>query len=406
MTSEPLPMVWPLRADIMRAAALIWVAVALFLLASHLRQETAVGLTAGGTLAFADDTINFWAAPRLALEGRVAEIYDFAKFHAFQSSVLGGPIHLYHYSYPPVAILLTLPLGLLPYLWGVAAWFVGGWVAFAASVRRAWPAGGRKPGNCVLYALAAPAVLVNWMTGQSGTWTASLLGGGLMALDRRPILAGILLGALIAKPQMALLVPVALVAARRWAALAACAATAAVLVLASAALFGTDPWWAFVEREPILRRWILEDGTGVWHLFTSVFVSVRHLPASVPAAYAAQGVSCLAALVVVARAWSAPAPQPAKNALLVMSGFFATPYIQVYDLVVATLAPLWLISLPAVNGTERRLRLLGFIPLLLAPLATPMVAQATGVNIGWLLLVPTLCTAVCACRRRAPTEGA
>ena len=51
----------------------------------------------------------------------------------------------------------------------------------------------RPAGRCILLlALAYPAVLINIGHGQNGFLTAALLGGALIILDRRPILAGIL----------------------------------------------------------------------------------------------------------------------------------------------------------------------------------------------------------------------
>jgi hypothetical protein len=67
---------------------------------------------------------------------------------------------------------------------------------------------------CVV--MAAPAVMINLVSGQNGAFSAAILAGGLMLLDRRPVLAGLLLGLLCYKPQLAVLVQVALVASGRW----------------------------------------------------------------------------------------------------------------------------------------------------------------------------------------------
>ena len=53
------------------------------------------------------------------------------------------------------------------------------------------------------------------------------VGGGLLLLDRRPVLAGILFGALCYKPHFGMLIPVALAASGRWRAFGAAAASAA-----------------------------------------------------------------------------------------------------------------------------------------------------------------------------------
>ena len=95
--TEPTPPLTSLagRPARLRRLAVLWIVCSAFLLGLHLWWETAVRLTAGGNAAFGDDFINFWSAPRLAFQGRVADIYDFGRFHDFQKEVLGVPIHLY-----------------------------------------------------------------------------------------------------------------------------------------------------------------------------------------------------------------------------------------------------------------------------------------------------------------------
>ncbi|WP_237748850.1 glycosyltransferase 87 family protein, partial [Sphingobium sp. ba1] len=63
-----------------------------------------------------------------------------------------------------------------------------------------------------LLALGAPVVLICLGHGQNAFLTASLLGGGMLLLDTRPWVAGILLGGLVYKPQFAVLIPVILLA--------------------------------------------------------------------------------------------------------------------------------------------------------------------------------------------------
>ena len=302
---------------------------------------------------------------------------------------------------------MTLPFALLPYFWGLAAWFVGGLWVFAATVRATWPRGMRRRGDIALYALAVPAVYANAVTGQTGTWMAAIFGGGLMAIERRPMLAGALLGLLSAKPQMALLVPVALLSARRWTALIAFSAVCAVLTAATAWLFGIDVWGDFAGRVSLVRRSVLEAGIGLdtdvttWNIFISVFVMIRALPASVAVAYAVQGAAGLIAVSLVIAAWRSAGPQNAKNAVLVMAAFFATPYVQLYDLVVATLVPLWLVlSVPA-DDARQTAAWLAAIPLLLAPLAAPALYRLTGYATGCLWLVPAFAVAVRSCLRCA-----
>ena len=172
-------------------------------------RQTQDHLTNGAGRPFGDDFINYWSAAYLALHGRAAEIYDPAAFHAFEQTVAGAPIDAYHYSYPPVLLLLTAPLALIPYVPALFVWLSAGWFAFYRALSLAMP-------RALLLAIAAPAVFINAVGGQNGTWTAALFGGGLGLLERRPFVAGGLLGLLIYKPQLGLLIPVALIAGRHW----------------------------------------------------------------------------------------------------------------------------------------------------------------------------------------------
>jgi hypothetical protein len=80
-----------------------------------------------------------------------------------------------------------------------------------------------------------------------------LLLGGIRMLERRPLIAGILFGLTSFKPQFALLIPLALIAAAQWRCLLAAVVTVAALVLVSAWLFGTGTWFAWIEGLPADR---------------------------------------------------------------------------------------------------------------------------------------------------------
>jgi arabinofuranan 3-O-arabinosyltransferase len=203
------------------------------------------------------------------------------------------------------------------------------------------------PGQgALLLALATPAVFVNPVGGQNGAWTAALFGGGLSLLERRPLLAGGLLGLLIYKPRLGPLIPVALLAGRHWRAFAAASVVAGALLAVSVIWFGTDAWAEYLRNLGVLRRMILEDGSGVWHRFISVFVGARRLGAPVEAAYVIQAVAGALACIAVAWVWFCDAPAGVKNAVLVLGTCLATPYLRDYDLVFGALVVAWLWQCP------------------------------------------------------------
>src|ERR1700760_1738864 len=231
----------------LRLIARLWIVIALVTYVVDLLRQTHDGLTDGIRRPFGDDFVNYWSGPFLALHGRAGEVYAFAAFHAFERSITGPHVDFYHYSYPPVLLLLTLPLALVPYVPALGVWLVSTWYGFYRALRFTGSDG------MLLLSLAAPVLFVNAVGGQNGALTAALLGGGLLLLDRRPGVAGILFGLLVYKPQLALMLPFALIAGRRWLTVGVTAATAALLVAASIAAFGVHPWLQYAANVPVLR---------------------------------------------------------------------------------------------------------------------------------------------------------
>ncbi|HVZ52661.1 MAG TPA: glycosyltransferase family 87 protein [Pseudolabrys sp.] len=367
-----------------------YVAAAAFGYAVDLFPQTLDHLTDGDNRPFGDDFINYWSGAALALAGRAGDVYNFSAFHAFEQSVVGAPIQQYHYSYPPVLLILSAPFALLPYVPALFVWLIASWFAFWRALRGAMPQGG-----ALLLALATPAVLINAIGGQNGAWTAALFGGGLVLIERRPCLAGVLFGLLICKPQIGLLIPVALIAGRHWRVFLAAALTSAVLLLASVLLFGLDAWTHYLANVTVLRHVILENGAGVWHRMVSVFVAARRLGASVEMAYAAQTLTALFAAGAVALVWWRDTPAHLKYALLLLATCLATPYLQDYDLVFGAFVAAWLWQQSAVMDEryESALQLSCGLVLLLPLMAAPL-GRATGLAFGPLFILPAFIVAL------------
>ena len=279
-------------------AARCFAAAATVIFVWDLLRQTHHHLTNGAGRPLGDDFINYWSGAFLAWHGRAAEIYNWSAFHAFEQAVVGAPLDFYHYAYPPVLLLLTAPLAFVPYVPALALWLAAGWLAFYRTLRLVMASD-----HVLLFALATPAVLINAVGGQNGTWTAALFGSGLRFLATRPTLAGALLGLLIYKPQLGMLIPVALLSGRHWRGFVAATLVAGLLLAASVIGFGPDVWGDYVRNLTALRHLILEDGTGVWHRFVTVFVAARRLGASVEAAYVAQAIAALGAATAVALVW-------------------------------------------------------------------------------------------------------
>jgi alpha-1,2-mannosyltransferase len=178
----------------------------------------------------------FWTAAELARHGHAADAYGDPERSALVA-LFGSGVYP-PFFYPPTALLFWLPFAFLPFAAAVALWTAVTGSAYAMAIRTLL--GGRS----VVTALAYPGVLVCALYGQNSFLSAALLSGAALTLDRYPALAGILIGLLAYKPQLALLAPLALAMAGRWRTLGAAAFTVAVLLGGSVLAFGVEPWIA------------------------------------------------------------------------------------------------------------------------------------------------------------------
>jgi alpha-1,2-mannosyltransferase len=299
-------------------------------------------LRPGGVLAtlqpVGGDFPPYWAASSLALRGHPAAVYDHPKLDAAERAVMGRKGHGYQpFLYPPVFLVIVLPLSLLPYNGSLIVWTLVGLVAYTIVVREIAP---RR--ETLWLALAFPAALLAILDGQNGLITAALFGGGLLLLERRPWIAGALFGFLCYKPQFGILLPMAFVAARKWRAATAAALVVAAFAGLSAALFGMQTWRAFLDGIPLVTNSMLGQGDVGFGKIQSIFGAARLWGASVAVAYAMQAVVSLLAAGAVLWIWLKPSGFPAKAAALATGTLLVTPYLLDYDLVLLALPIAWL----------------------------------------------------------------
>jgi hypothetical protein len=302
------------------------------------------------TAAAARDFTCMWTAGRLALHGGLPALFDRAAFNAALQSLFGAGFPSQVWSYPPPGLLLAALVSVFPFVPGFLLWTGATLAALWAALR----AGGLAP-RVAAAVILSPAAFDNALTGQNGALVAALLLGGLMLARARPAIAGLLLGALIIKPQFGLLVPVALLASRNGRAFGFAALSAAALSLLAGAAFGFDTWTAFFARtQPTLAAMLAEPWQAVLGhgIFASPLAAARSLGASLSAAELAQHAVTVIAAIVTWRAWRSPGAAPLPRvALTAALALLAAPWTHTYDMValasaVAVLAATARASLP------------------------------------------------------------
>ena len=238
----------------------------------------------------------------------------------------------------------------------------------------------------LLVAAAFPAVFVNLGHGQNGFLTAALIGGALFVLDRRPVVAGILIGLLAYKPQFGVLVPLVLIATLRWRTFAAASATVIATAGLATVLFGRDIWTAFAGSAEFTRTVVLEEGQTGWQKIQSLFSTVRMWGGSVDVAYGAQIALGLALAASVVWLWRSQARFELKAAALVIASLLATPYVLDYDLVVLAIAGAFLARHGLAHGfRDFEITALAFA--WAAPMVTRSIALYTGVPLGLIAML-------------------
>jgi hypothetical protein len=295
------------------------------------------------------DFSNVWTAGRMALDGRAADVWSWPDHFAVQRALHHkAEVDVFGWHYPPPFLLVAAALAILPYVPALIVWQLATLAPFASMMWRLVP---RR--ETLLLTLAAPVTLVCVTHGHNGFLTGLLLGGGLILLDKRPFAAGLLLGCLIYKPQLALILPPLLLAACSGRAIGGAMLSAGLLVTLTLAIWGWPVWQAFLDSLPLTRGVVIEQGSTGFYKIMSPFAAMRMWGADVPLAYAVQLLTTLAAMAAVVWVASARAVPELRNALVCAAVLVATPYVLDYDFVVLlpALAFLW------IDG-ERR----GFLP--------------------------------------------
>ena len=230
-----------LTAARMRGYSLILLGLSVLVFAGWIAVSD--GLIDRNSQPIGTDFSNVYAAGALTWRGRPADAYVPALQHAAEKAVFDGrEVRFYGWHYPPFFLAIAVLVAAVPYAWGLAIWLIASFAAYLAAIRAILP----RP-ETWLAASAFPAVFVNVGHGQNGFLTAALLGGALRWLDRRPALAGVLIGLLAYKPQFGVLIPIAMVAGGRWRTIGAAAVTVAVLIAVSFLTLGGGIWHAFAD---------------------------------------------------------------------------------------------------------------------------------------------------------------
>ncbi len=325
------------------------------------------------------DFLSFWTAAREALAGRSSLPYDPEAFRAVQAAVSGLP-DFFSFFYPPMWLLVLLPFGGEAFFPAFLIFAILSLLVFLIAILQIVPE--RK--NAILF-LTLPVVFFALMHGQNALFSAALLGFAFVQMEKGKLVwAGIFIGLLTYKPQLGVLIPLALIAAGYGLTFLAAAVTAVLFAAASWLAFGTATWQAFLAQAPFATQ-VLEQGLVEWTKMVSVFAAVRSLGGSVSLAWGVQIAVGIVMQLMVLRVWfDRSESMTVRSAVLVAGGLLATPFALGYDLVVLAIPIAFIVRDASHTGFMPWEKTLLAVVIAMSA-STPELAVLTGLPVSPLL---------------------
>lgn len=254
----------------------------------------------------------------MAAGGDAASAYDIAAHRAIELSV--APVDgLLPFPYPPPFLLLAVPFGVAPFWLALVAWLALTGGLYVAASRSVAP---------FPYALAHPSVLANALIGQNGFLTSAIIISGTASLRRRPLISGAILGSMVIKPQLALLLPVALLAGREWRAIGGAALSSTILLLAAFLILGGETYQGFFKILPFYAH-AMGSSRWPWNELASPFAFARFLGVPQSAALVMHALIAAAAALLTWRAWALGLDR--RVPILAAATLLIPPYLFTYD---------------------------------------------------------------------------
>lgn len=299
---------------------------------SFLQMRIAGGFVLDGQgLILGRDFLNFWHYGIAAWSADPAQYYDVY----FYNNLLDGLIFVHDYadqqfSYPPHYMLLAAPFGLLGYHAALL-------IFTALGVGLLWAVVARPMGESISQRqlFLAPMFVFTLICGQVSLFVLVLFVAIYRNLDRRPLLAGLLIALLTVKPQIGLLFPVFLLLTARWRVFAATAIGTIGMVGLSLVWHGSEVWRVYLETGIAQQSQTMVNLPAFTRgLMPTVFVNMQIVNAPDWLAYGAQMLVIAAAVVALVWVCRFCRDRFSQYAVFVAASFAVTPYLMAYDTIV------------------------------------------------------------------------
>lgn len=231
--------------------------------------------------------------------------------------------------------VLIAPLDTLSYSTAYALWVILPILCFYMLLYVFWRQSGSTAPWLLLAGLSLPFICANAFTAQTGTLIACFYLGIALCWRKYPAMAGICISAVIIKPQLGLLLPVALLAGRRWKSIVTLAIATVLLLAYATWWFGLGIWAQYQAILPWFIRFLREGFGPFSQLAAGPYLALHWTGWPDAAALAAQAVVTTAVIAITGLVFRR---QPINEegyglqmGILATGALLATPHAMIYD---------------------------------------------------------------------------
>lgn len=289
------------------------------------------GLKFGNGMPVFGDWMAFWSAGRLVLEGRIAEVHDYAAITGAHREAIPNYTLYFPFRSPPTFLLILTPLAAMGYLAGAITFLSASAALYIFAMSRIL-----QDTRALIFALTTPTALI-----QLGSLQTALLLTGACALayhwrDKRPIAAGAAIALFAIKPHLALLWPVMLAVRGRWRMFVSAACFTTLFALAAGFAFGFDAYQRFFKDLSDALNLVTTRGLPP-NTLASLYASLRNLGIAPVEAFIFHSLNACAAIGVAVFIFRRR-DDAASIAALCAATLLISPYLFFYDALLLAVA--------------------------------------------------------------------
>lgn len=332
--------------------------------------------------AYGHDFGQFWTAGRLALAGEARAVWQSERFVAELRADFPGKDFAdgQRFHYPPPVLLPSAAFAMLPLTAAFPLMSLGGMALLLAALWRIMP-----DWRGTLLAASSPVALNALLYGQWSLWLAACLAFALLPVARGQAPHPLMSAAFVMKPTLGLALPLAcLFAPGGWRRAFATVLIAAIVIALGIALFGLEPWRAFIAALPDSRAALMDQLEKFGTHSTTPGAALQSFGVSPARARLAQWAFTACGLIAAAVILASRARPDLKAATLAAAAVFAAPYCMVYDLALLIPAAFFFVRDAQFNGLHPGDRIWLAAGAIL-PFPAVAIQESTGMPVGFLI---------------------